>query len=439
MAGTKRKSRGDTPEEVYSSKSRSKAFTEAKVDPTYGQRSAIPGLDNEGLHYSDEDFDYDEDMDALAYLRAVRQEATTIPNLLVAPKTPPSSDNRDIYEDGVGDFRGWYADGAYVAQIDPALSEVAEGEEEEEDPRLAYFDSILTRYEALRDQLAQTPPRYVVEKLDRDHPTHVDKMNRDLTRFWIKKMKSVDPRAAQLACFDKGSVLRLLRLLTQGTLLKRGLSVEMGISRWIWSLLAKLPERGELSSEEIGVVRELGKKAVLVGLGLKEKEEWAAGIGEVERSFEGDEEGEGGGDGDMVNEEEIMMNVDDVAGEFVEQNGCSKPATTLQEEANKTAESLDTPDEGADPLAAAKARILASLPPELTENFETYAAGNDLDFKPIQEPIIGPIQPETYTFQPPPFDAKINTKATIDMILTVAGEVYGQRDLLEFRGQWGEE
>lgn len=75
MAGTKRKSRGDTPEEGYSynsNKSRAKPSAEAKVDPTYGQRSAIPGLDNETLEYGDEEFDYDEDMAALAYLRAVR-------------------------------------------------------------------------------------------------------------------------------------------------------------------------------------------------------------------------------------------------------------------------------------------------------------------------------------------------------------------------------
>ncbi|KAG4441886.1 hypothetical protein IFR05_002627 [Cadophora sp. M221] len=447
MAGTKRKSRGDTPEEVYNSKSRSKPSVEAKVDPTYGQRSAIPGLDDETLQYGDEEFDYDEDMDALAYLRAVRQEATTIPNLLVAPKTPPSTNNRDIYEDGVGDFRGWYADGAYIAHIDLAAPTEASGEEEEdEDPRLAYFNSILTRYQTLRDQLSQIPPRYILENLGRDHPTHVDKMNRDLTRFWIKKMRSVDPKAAQLACFDKGSVLRLLRLLTQGTLLKRGLGVEMEISRWIWSLLARLPERGELSSEEIGVVRELGKKAVLVGLGLKEKEEWAEGIREVEMGFDGDEEGEGegggagDGNGNVVNEEEILLDVDgDEVGRPAEDSGHFISALTIQEEADFTTESLVNPDESSDPLAAAKARILANLPAAPAAQSETYSAGNDLGFEPVQEPIIGPVQPEKSAVPEPVFDAKTNTKATVDMILTVAGEVYGQRDLLEFRGQWGDE
>ncbi|PVH72756.1 hypothetical protein DL98DRAFT_563448 [Cadophora sp. DSE1049] len=436
MAGTKRKSRGDTPEEVYSSKARAKPSAEAKVDPTYGQRSAIPGLDDETLQYGDEDFDYDEDMDALAYLRAVRQEATTIPNLLVAPRTPPSSDSRGMYEDGVGDFRGWYADGAYIAQMDPTAEE--DEAEEESDPRPAYFDSILTRYQTLRDQLSQTPPRYAIESLGRDHPTHVDKMNRDLTRFWIKKMKSVDPKAAQLACFDKGSVLRLLRLLTQGTLLKRGLGVEMGISRWIWSLLARLPERGELSSEEIGVVRELGKKAVLVGVGLKEKEEWREGIREVERGFDGDDDEVG--EADVVNEDEIVLQIDD-GGEDVGQNRDSNStplelAVTMQEEADLTTDALENPDESPDPLAAAKARILANLP---ADDIEHQSTPHGLDFEPIQETIIGPIQPETSAIAEPVFDAKTNTKATLDMILTIAGEIYGQRDLLEFRGQWEDE
>ena len=365
----------------------------------------------------------------------IRQEATTIPNLLVAPKTPPFSDNRGIYEDGVGDFRGWYADGAYIAQIDPELEE--EEVEEEDDSRIAYFDSILTRYQALRDQLSQTPPRYAIESLGRDHPTHVDKMNRDLTRFWIRKMKTVDPKAAQLACFDKGSVLRLLRLLTQGTLLKRGLGVEMGISRWTWSLLARLPDRGELSSEEIGVVRELGKKAVLVGVGLKEKEEWKEGIQEVERGFDGD--GDEEGEADVINDDEIALE-DDGIGEDAVRNGVSNSEITMQEEGELTTEAVENQDGGPDPLAAAKARILANLPADATDDIEHQLTPNGLDFEPVQEPIIGPIKPETSDKSPEPvFDAKTNTKATIDMILTIAGEIYGQRDLLEFRDQWGAE
>ncbi len=50
------------------------------------------------------------------------------------------------------------------------------------------------------------------------------------------------------------------------------------------------------------------------------------------------------------------------------------------------------------------------------------------------EPIIGPVRPKALNENV--FDAKLNAKATVDMIITVAGEMYGQRDLLEFRGQW---
>lgn len=71
MAGTKRKSPQDSPDGIYSNKSRARPSAEARVDPTYGQRSAIPGLDADH-GFEEDDLLYDEDMDALAYLKSVR-------------------------------------------------------------------------------------------------------------------------------------------------------------------------------------------------------------------------------------------------------------------------------------------------------------------------------------------------------------------------------
>ncbi|CAL3973391.1 unnamed protein product [Diplocarpon coronariae] len=444
MTGVKRKSRGHTPEETPNKKSRCKPSVEAKVDPVYGQRSAIPGLDDYTLYNGeDSDYNYDDEIDALAYLRAVRQEATGIPNLLIAPKTPPSSTIRDIYENGVGDFRGYYADGAYVAQqseLEAAL---------EEDPQLAYFSSILARYRALRSHLQETPPQYAVERLGPDHPTRVERMNKDLTRWWIRKLRSVDPKPAQIASFNKGSVLRVLRLLTQGTLLKRGLGVDITISRWVWSLLARLPDRGELSSEEIGVIRELGKKAILLSVGLREREEWDEGMKVVEQGLEGEEEE----DGEVVNGDEISLefeedDVDFVANESsknsrlmnaIDNTGHlardhSPAGLTMQQEAVLSTESLENPDH----LTEAKARILAQLNrPSSTDAVIPEREEGELPV--ILEPIIGPVQSEMSMTNEEPsaeaVDPRLNTKATVDMIITIAGEVYGQRDLLEFRGQ----
>lgn len=78
MAGTKRKQDEDSPGALYSNKSRSRPSVEARVDPTYGQRSAIPGLDDTAFDGDEDGLNYDEDMDALAYLRSVRLVPSTI-------------------------------------------------------------------------------------------------------------------------------------------------------------------------------------------------------------------------------------------------------------------------------------------------------------------------------------------------------------------------
>jgi hypothetical protein len=71
MAGTKRKHGEGSSDPLYSNKSRSRpSIVESRVDPTYGQRSAIPGLDTAG---DEDELDYGEDgSDALSYLRSVR-------------------------------------------------------------------------------------------------------------------------------------------------------------------------------------------------------------------------------------------------------------------------------------------------------------------------------------------------------------------------------
>lgn len=77
MAGTKRQ-RSPSPSHIYSNKSRAKASVEARVDPIYGQRSALPGLDTDTLDGDDSDQD---GVDALSYLRAVRLVILSFDNI----------------------------------------------------------------------------------------------------------------------------------------------------------------------------------------------------------------------------------------------------------------------------------------------------------------------------------------------------------------------
>jgi hypothetical protein len=392
-------------------------------------------------------------------LRDNRQEATSIPNLLVAPKDPCSDDSRAIYETGVGDYRGWYVDGAYCAapqESSQTWDETADNEDEDgKDPQLAYFDSIISRYEALRAQLQQTPPPEAVARLDKDRPTYLGKLNTEVARLWRWKMRQIDPVPAQIASMSKVTVLKLLGLLTTGTLLKRGAEVQVGVSRWAWALLARLPERGELTSEEIGIVRDLGKKAVLVGMGLKEEQAWEEGMEEVEAGLDDEYYEEGSA---VVNGDEIDLNIE---GGFEdseldplipetdtinddESNKRQKmgqitgprlptdstvpvPITKKQDDeeksfmANGTGNHEDEGELSAEDLVAAKARMLAALngsKEEPLHEAEIFEEENLLKLKKGAE--------------------RCNTKATVDMIITVAGEMYGQRDLLEFRQVWGD-
>lgn len=388
-------------------------------------------------------------------MRYCRQEATGIPNLLVAPKQDVESTD-DSYEDGVGDYSGYYEDGAYYTS-DPAPAnedDVKEGEVGV-DPQMAYFDSILTRFEVLRDQLAQTPPPEVVDKLGKDQPTHVGPLNSKVAKWWRWHMRTTDPLPAQIASMDKSTVLRLLGVLTSGTSLKSGIVVDLAVSRWVWGLLARLPERGELNSEEIGVVRELGKKAVLVGMGLREDEQWQDGLDEVEAAYE--EAGESGEGKSYSNEEEIQLEIDeDLDGysnspeittaapqigpqlpsppsEVADPQDLMEtaPSISIDKPINGDLEVGDGPSTGtelADDLATAKARILASISGE-----EEKDCAQQSEVGATRDP-----EAQTKDGQADSEPSKWNTKATVDMIITVAGEMFGQRDLLEFRSVWGE-
>jgi hypothetical protein len=251
-------------------------------------------------------------------------------------------------------------------------------------------------------------------------------------------------------------VLKLLGLVTTGTLLKRGAEVQVGVSRWAWALLARLPDRGELTSEEIGVVRELGKKAVLVGMGLKEQQAWEEGMDEVEAGFDNEDYEEGRS---IINDDEIDLDID-VGFEAGELESTGPEAAILDNESNKKQKSdqvigpqlptinaalglvgtnkqaedetlpiangVDNDEEDgelpAEDLAAAKARILAALDSSPAEKTEREAEILE-DEAALKQKLSA---------------ARWNTKATVDMIITVAGEIFGQRDLLEFRQSWGD-
>lgn len=358
--------------------------------------------------------------------------------------------DHSIYDDGVGDHRGWYEGGAYVAA--PILESEASHEDTEtgRDPQLVYFDSILTRFQALRAQLSRTPPPEAVQSLDGDHPVYLPSSDKDAFAKWSWTLKNRDPVPVQLASIDKGTAFRLLGMLTKGSMLKRGRDVDGSVSRWLWGLLARVPEQGELSNVDVSIIRELGKKAVLVAVGFKEAQEWSEGIDEVEADFDGEvpveyeaigEEGVLPDEGEsiharkssVVEESAELEPLTPIQSSAQETTILNQPATQTQHESS---DMIQSPLQG-QPEATTGLELSCQHELSVAESSENYAAAKARVLARLNNDEVNVPEPEVFADRIST-SPTLNTRATLNMIITVAGELYGQRDLLEFRELWEE-
>ncbi|KAJ8122422.1 hypothetical protein ONZ43_g1376 [Nemania bipapillata] len=481
---------------------RNKRHKTTRTDPTSGQRGAFGDLGGvTTAPTGDSDLDCEDDSEALAYLRSVRTQASSIPHVLAAKKAGPSlpppqgpegnseargeceeqDADRSIYEDGVGDFRGYYQDGAYVAypegdwgkaeeDEDKYDEEAGEGEQDEaeyendnepdmsdsaedrphnssaDEIRDAYFASITNRYIALRQLLQTDPPDSTVAALPATHPTEVGEWKRGLDTFqkWEGRLRGTDPLPAQIAAMHKDSIFRLLRILLTSKFIRKRTELRERTSRWIWALLARLPDKGELDYMEIGWVRELGKRAVLLMVTLAELEVLREHYGVAGSSPDDEDEYEVDADVDDYFEDNLSQDSLDVA---------DAPTPEATEERAEHISSLKT--SATNPIAdieTAKAQLLAQLNDDVVDGGQVVNRDSSTPTIPVtQEKAVQPtpLQEEgEYGADEDDQDAnheryqeldraKVNERATLNMILTVAGEFYGQRDLLEFRDPFG--
>lgn len=373
--------------------------------------------------------------------------------MLVAPRPGQDvgkSPDRSIYEDGVGDSRGYYADGAYIGNVTP----IDDSESTPQEARAAFFRSLLERFRRLHDQLSTTPPQIVIDGLSSNHPSHMSNSREDM-RSWRWRLFNTDPQPAQLAIMDKSTVFKLIKLiLTNNGALGGKTIISSRLSRWIWGLLAKVPVSGELMSEEVGLIREIGKRAVWLGVEMRGVDirelykEDAEGDDDdevvVDYEFDDgrDAEPKAIADGTRIigpvlpNAADIFMNADR-AGEDSANVEPDVPAPVVfnsraeailaQQTTNGTTEAIEQLEdelneaEEADKIAAMKQRLLASL----EEEREPSASAEEVEATAQEAQKEGDHR-----------SALENAKITVDMIITIAGEIYGQRDLLEFRSEW---
>ncbi|KAL8838286.1 MAG: hypothetical protein Q9170_002183, partial [Blastenia crenularia] len=371
--------------------------SQTQVDPTYGQRGAFPGLDAE-----EDALFYGPASDGLEYLRMVRSEAKTVPNLLTTISSSSPKKREDLYTPYPQAF---YSDGAYVSIPAPTALQP----NQPLDPQEAYHSSLLTRYHALRAHLhASSPP---------SPPSTLTPLLTAPQSRWRTTLLYKPPTPTLLAHLPQEAVINGIAALERfldWRFLKKGKYV----GAWAWGLLARCREVGMMGSEEVGVLRGLGKKA---GALVREMEAGLGGGKADAASLGGEtEDGEemGQDEGQSENEAEDPLDVDDIP--FANKN-----EETPQPHPNTSSPPpIPPPPSTTTDISAAKSRLLKTL------------RNSSSPISPQQSP-----QPET----PPlnstlPLPAILSSDAntilqivTLDTILTIIGSEYGQRDLLARR------
>ncbi|KAK5213047.1 hypothetical protein LTR47_007003 [Exophiala xenobiotica] len=313
-----------------------------------GQTGAFPGLGGD----SDELF-YGPAADGIDYLRMVRSEAKGVPYILTAPLDKAKDGSSQHAEDG-----GYYYDGAYTAVAKVSATEVEPTSPAQE----YYYDSLLTQFRLVQATMRCTPPLSSLETLASSQFISFPESSRKVRAQWEAHVLSCDPHPAQVACFDQETVFELVKFFRMKLITfihNKSDSIVRRIGAWVWAILGKCRDRGELSSEDIAELRGLARRAV-----------------EILRKLEG-----GLAQDDAWSE--------DTEYEAADVQSAVDEVVATQKDVSET--TTGAPNEGTETI--------------------TVAMEKDMDRTRL-------------------------IRMTLDMIITIVGEVYGQRDLLDLRRKW---
>lgn len=335
-----------------------------------------------------------------------RSEAKGVPHILVGPNQVAQLGEGNSFEGEEDEDGGYFEDGAFIAVSEPAANPPATADAPP-DAQEAYYSSLASRLKELRIFLQKTPPLTAIEALTSDRPISLPPDSAKAQQQWRFLLQSQEPQMAQLACMEMGSILevvKLLKSLLAGTVRSRSHQKIERLGAWIWGVLGRCNEAGQLGSEEISELRELGKRAVGLLVGIRDRSGISYGNEEEEdQVIENGQEANG--------EKPVTSQI-----EIVASSPTTNPVTAT---ANTSPEIVSDVSE----LERAKAMLQEKLnTDDHPQSNGTLAEEGELEEDSIAEG--------------PEMQVDRQILITLDMIVTIVGEFYGQRDLLEFRDIW---
>lgn len=415
-----------------------------------------------------------------------------IPHLLVAAHDTERNTNTTGLQTLIArtDQHTFYRDGAWIAVDKGYGAAYGDGSKPDvPDPRDLYHAQLLKRFETLRHTLRQRgADRTLQQNADarRSSPVKTPSNRHE----WLYTIDREYPTRIQICQLDEISVRRGLEYCAHA--IGRFETISSQKSCWIWTLLALSGDVGTLDSQKMSHIRDIGAKAGEMSAGLHSGsarhtteplgDSIHTGLVGVEQSDEServccdagidDRNSKTGYVQSRVSEElhseAEKTRIEDVPG---------TPAILIESHKSTNTESND------DSLERARARLLAQLgdnlvqagipaTPDTGHTHLHHSARPDPGTNESQHEVRiralpsraeaerqrqlmreknsatasleEEVLPQTglsatlhsvgSAYTPDDFD--LNTRVTIDMILTVVAECYGQRDLLRFRKPW---
>ncbi|KAM0718209.1 hypothetical protein Q7P37_006541 [Cladosporium fusiforme] len=343
--------RSNTPRKSSKSdKSNTKPNTTGKKPTAYPSKNEItnqkPALGSLSYSWEAEDGDSEhasEEDEAMAYLRAVRSERQGIPIVL---RASDGTTDEDIYS--LGDSRGYIVEDCYIARPvlrpQPPKKKTVTAKE-------AYTEILKRRFKAARSRFWD--PHLTQSVNQTDDSKHIPSPYHSKKAYdeCVSLVQNSSPSPTQLQALDQEDTLGMIELI-QNNYFKRGETLAKNTCTWIWALLARLDDVGNMNNDEVFVLRDLGKRALVIQISFNNAA-MAAQLEDISRA------------------------------EAASDNEATSPQREGQEKKQDDPSKTDT----------AGSTVTQKLDPE-------------------------------------------NTLATLDMIVTIVGEFFGQRDLLDSRRSW---
>ncbi len=428
----------------------------------------------------------------------ISSEASAIPNLLVTSTIRTENANASILQTSniARTQRTFYQDGAWVS-VSESYEAVHDTNRELNDagPQELYHKQLVERFETFRGILhAQRAQRRAETSFE---ASQISSATLPLNRHeWLYTIDREYPTMPQVCRLDERTVKRGLEYCAHA--MDRFETISKQKSCWIWTLLALSGDIGTLDSQKMGHIRDLGNKAA--GINTASRAKSAHQDENLEHhspdAIQAVDEQDDSGETDHSLSCDINGGFCDPRTGYVRSDTTGdlgltpgkllgKAVPEIQDDiqhsglATRMHDEIDT-DTNADSLEKARARLLEQLGDNLVQagipNIDEAHArhSNQLDcgsetgqyevkirampsraeaerqrqmMRMRQSAIISSNNRDPPCAEPndamhPSTDeygssiVDLNTRVTIDMILTIVAECYGQRDLLKFRKPW---